>query len=110
MRIRFEDFVLNPFGKALKIYEFAGIDMNMDVKKWIDKATSPSNKEYISDHQGLLRNGLSVLNSWRKELGFENFKKIQKECQSVLQTLGYKQYNSEKELHDLTEFHFKPIW
>ena len=112
MRIRYEDFVLNPLGKTLKIYEFVGIEMTMNIKHWLDTAMSVTNEKNLSktSPMGLKRNVMSVLNTWRAESSFEDVLTMQRNCEWVLDKLGYKIFRTEKELRDLDELHFAPNW
>ena len=112
MRIRYEDFVLNPVGKTLKIYDFIGINMTMEVKEWLDEATSVTNKDNlaVASPQGMRRNVKTVLNSWRKDLSFEAVNLIQNKCDNVLNVLGYRRFNNEEDLQDLSKPYFNPYW
>ena len=112
MRIRYEDFALNPIGNTLKMYDFIGINMTMEVKEWLDKATSIANKNDLSvaSPQGLRRNVKTVLNSWRKELPFTAVQIIQNKCKSILDILNYKKFDSNEEMKKLSVSYFTPNW
>ena len=112
MRIRYEDFILNPLGYALKIYEFVGINMTLEVKQWLDVAMSVTNKDslYKKSPSGLKRNVKTVLNNWRKDLSFPIVKEIQTKCEEILNILEYKVYKNNYEMKDVRNLHFKPNW
>jgi len=112
MQIRYEDFVLNPLGKTVKIYDFIGIEMTVNIKEWLNTAMSATNKEDLSKTfpMGLKRNVMTVLNTWRTELTFDDVIKMQTHCNWVLRTLGYRIYHSEAELRYISKLHFKPNW
>ena len=100
MRIRYKDFVLNPLDKTLKIFNFAGIEMNMSIKFWLDEATSTDNAfVYSSSHpQDLHRNVRGVLCLWITKLSFKHVQIIQKDCSAVIKALRYKVYNDSNHL------------
>ena len=110
LRIRYEDFVLNPIGKTLKIYDFIGINMTMNVKEWLDNAMSVQNENNRAQPQSLKRNSKTVLNSWRKTLSFEAVELIQRKCEDVFKILGYAWFKNETELKDFSKPFFNPNW
>jgi len=112
MRIRYEDFVLNPIGNTIKIYDFIGINMTMNVKEWLDEAMSPRNygNVSVSSPQSMKRNVKSVLNSWRQELSYEAVEMIQNKCKGVLSILGYNKFRTNEDLKDLSKPYFFPDW
>ena len=112
MRIRYEDFILNPLGAALKIYKFVGLEMTMKVKEWLDVAFTTANKKSLakSSPQGLKRNIKSVLNNWRIDLNFETVQEIQAKCDNILKNLGYRIYKSNEELKEISKLYFTPEW
>ena len=112
MRIRFEDFVLNPIGKTLEIYNFVGLKMNMHIKSWLDKSTTHCNNENLSKTRqfGIRRNVLSVLKGWRERLKFTQVQEIQSKCQQVLDKLQYEVYQTDTDFKNFKTMHFEPYW
>ena len=110
MRIRYEDFVSSPLEKTQKIYDFVGINMTMEVKEWLDEATSVANDDNLSveSPQGIKRNAKTVLNSWRNDLSFEAVNLIQNKCDNAMNLLGYRRFNSKEDLKDLSKPYFNP--
>ena len=110
MRIRYEDFVSSPLEKTQKIYDFVGINMTMEVKEWLDEATSVTNDDNLSveSPQGIKRNAKTVLNSWRNDLSFEAVNLIQNKCDNAMNLLGYRRFNSKEDLKDLSKPYFNP--
>ena len=103
MRIRYEDFVSNPIANALKIYDFIGINMTVNVIQWLDIAMSKKNIDNRWQRQSLKRNPKTVLNSWRNTLSFEAVEMIQRDCGSVLSLLGYAWFKNEIELKNFSK-------
>ena len=112
MRVRYEDFAVDPVRQSEEIYKFAGIEMTDEVKTWLIKATSKKNPAGVSriEEQSLVRNPTDVLTKWRKELSFEKTKYIQNECSSILKTLNYEIYENEQDYQNTTKLHFIPRW
>jgi len=112
MRIRYEDFVLNPVGNTVKIYDFIGIGMMMNVKEWLDEAMSVTNKKELSitSPQSMKRNVKTVLNSWRKDLSFETVKMIQNKCKGILEALDYKIFDKNEDVKNFSLPYFLPEW
>ena len=112
MRIRYEDFALNPVGKTVMIFKALGINMTIELRNWLNSATSSDNANDLSIKQpsDLNRNVDSVLTQWRNQLTFEQMQKIQEKCGSVLKDLGYKIFNNPDEMKNLNNLHFTPNW
>ena len=112
VRIRYEDFAVNSVGKTVTIFNALGINMTMEVRNWLNSATSNDNGKALSLNQpwNLKRDVGSVLIDWRNRLSFEQVVMIQKGCKSVLEKLGYKIFNDSSELKNLNDLHFTPEW
>ncbi|XP_076801917.1 carbohydrate sulfotransferase 1-like [Clavelina lepadiformis] len=108
MRIRHEDFALDPIGVSAKIYDFVGINFPDSMKSWLRKATSSENKDDLSlkNPQGTNRDSMAVLSRWRESLSFEKVKAVQEICKEVMPKLGYRLFNSENELRNISKLHF----
>ena len=112
MRVRYEDFILNPIGFTLKIYEFIGLNMTLEIKDWLDTAFSVTNKDELAKKstQGLRRNVKSVMNNWRNDLSFEAVQEIQSKCGRILKILDYKIFRNNQDFKDLSTLYFTPNW
>ena len=112
MRIRYEDFALNSVGKTVTIFKDLGISITMEVRNWLQSATSKDNAKDLSIKQpwNLKRNVDSVLTDWRNQLSFEQVEMIQERCGTVLKELGYKIFSNSTELKNLNNLHFTPEW
>ena len=110
MRVRYEDFVLNPIGLTLKIYKFVGLNMTLRIKDWLDIAFSKTNHYVLAkgSPQSLLRNVKSVMNNWRKDLSFEAVQEIQSKCERILKILDYKIFRNNQDFKDLSTLYFTP--
>ena len=110
MRVRYEDFVLNPIGLTLKIYKFVGLNMTLRIKDWLDIAFSKTNHYVLAkgSPQSLLRNVKSVMNNWRNDLSFEAVQEIQSKCERILKILDYKIFRNNQDFKDLSTLYFAP--
>ena len=110
LRIRFEDFVVNPIRVTEEIYKFVGLSMTNQVKEWLSKAISEKNPKGLSRSQrfSITRNSKDVLVAWRKELSFEKTLLIQEICYDVLTKLNYKIYDNKDDYNNTNNLHFVP--
>uniref|UniRef100_H2YAG4 Sulfotransferase n=2 Tax=Ciona savignyi TaxID=51511 RepID=H2YAG4_CIOSA len=107
MRIRHEDFSMDPIKTAEKIYEFVSIPFDVDIKRWLVEATSfdKSLNLKVGD-QGTKRNSRDIVSAWRMKLTFEEVVVIQDICKDALTMLGYEVYNTNEDMLDLNKLHF----
>ena len=110
MRVRYEDFVLNPIGLTSKIYKFVGLKMTLEIKNWLDTAFSEKNSNELAKTApfSLQRNIKSVLNNWRKDMSFEAVQEIQSKCERILKILDYKIFRNNQDFKDLSTLYFTP--
>lgn len=106
MRLRHEDFALDPSGAARAVYDFSGIEMTENVLKWLEKATSTKNNSSLSlkDTQSTSRDPSYVVSAWRRKRTLPEVKIIQEECKDSLSLLEYKVFKDAQELIDLDKF------
>ena len=109
MRIRFEDFVLNPVEKSKKIFDFVGINMTNDVISWLKESVAVADEFNLFSNypQHRLRKPTSVI-MWRKRMPFEYVQEIQELCKPVFDWLGYKVYENQSEYRKLSQLEFIP--
>ena len=110
MRVRYEDFVLNPVKFTLKIYGFVGLNITLEIKDWLDIAFSKSNRDELvkTSPHGLLRTTNSVLNYWRKDMSFKAVQEIQSKCERIFKILDYKIFRNNQDFKDLLTLYFTP--
>jgi len=109
IRIRFEDFVLDPVKKARKIFDFVGINITEDVISWLEETVAaPDDLNLFANHpQSRLRKPASVT-MWRRRMPFEHVQNIQELCKPVFDWLGYKIYHNESDYRKLSQLYFIP--
>ena len=110
MRVRYEDFILNPIGFTLKIYKFVGLNMTLEIRDWLDTAFSVTNSNELAKTApfSLRRNIKSVLNNWRNDLSFEAVQEIQSKCERILIILDNKIFRNNQDFKDLSTLYFTP--
>nr|CAB3230827.1 carbohydrate sulfotransferase 1-like [Phallusia mammillata] len=103
IRVRHEDFALNPIEITQHIYDFVGINMNPTIKKWLKEATSQQNDANLSvkQSQGTKRNAAKVISAWRSKLSWDKVQMVQKICSEPLDLLGYRRFDSKKDLKSI---------
>ena len=101
MRVRHEDFSMEPFKVAEKIYKFIGIEMTEDVKTWLEKNTASGINSQGLSAQSTKRDSKTVASAWRNKLKFEHNEIIQDRCDDVLQKLQYRSFPSELDMKNL---------
>ncbi|XP_078482830.1 carbohydrate sulfotransferase 1-like [Ciona intestinalis] len=111
LRIRHEDFALEPIQVSEKIYKFLSLPFREDMRKWVLDATTSNTQasELKTGDQGTKRNSKEIVSAWREKLSFEEVVVIQEICKDSLNKLGYRVFNTEKELQNVQELHFEPM-
>ncbi|XP_067828814.1 carbohydrate sulfotransferase 3-like isoform X2 [Heptranchias perlo] len=91
MLMRYEDIALEPMKKALEMYQFAGLPITPEVKKWIyvNTQTSKGSDNVYSTH----KNSSAQFEKWRLALPFKIAAVVQKVCEPVMKLFGYKLVN-----------------
>uniref|UniRef100_F6ZR39 Sulfotransferase n=2 Tax=Ciona intestinalis TaxID=7719 RepID=F6ZR39_CIOIN len=110
LRIRHEDFALEPIQVSENIYKFLSLPFREGMRRWVLDATTSNTQtsELKTGDQGTKRNSKEIVSAWRGKLSFEEVDVIQEICKDSLNKLGYKIFNTEKELQNVQELHFKP--
>nr|XP_039273948.1 carbohydrate sulfotransferase 1-like [Styela clava] len=135
LRIRHEDFTVNPFETAEKIYRFIGKPKSEEVERFISKSHQSMNrildrirredekalleKKEIRNytrskeilHQmnnpfGTTRDAKEVLTKWRITLPYSVAQLVQEKCANVFEMLRYKMFNSKLDMVNLTKTYF----
>lgn len=89
--LRYEDLVRSPLNTSQELFDFAGIPMSNQVKKYlVNSANSSRDRRYNNHEYGTLRNNASVLiDAWRDQFSVEAVRAVESHCWPVLKILGY---------------------
>ncbi|XP_068173418.1 carbohydrate sulfotransferase 1-like [Antennarius striatus] len=102
MAVRYEDLARNPLEKTKEIYDYLGLSMSKDVRRWIDANTQVRPGFLTRLKYGTSRNSSANAESWRLKLGYDMVQYIQTVCGKPLLQLGYKMVNSTRELRNMS--------
>lgn len=87
MLVKYKDIAFSPVLTAMKIYKFAGFEMQESLIRWIIHATSP-NKETLDKEAkkafSSFRNSTANVEKWRRESPLERTRIIEQECGELL--------------------------
>ena len=97
--VSYEHLAERPNEVAKSIFNFLGVQYDKNIDEWLHKST---HAQKDNGFYGTLRtNSSNVASHWRKELSFDKVEIIQKNCEQVLQSLGYISFKTVKELRSL---------
>ncbi|XP_042191750.1 carbohydrate sulfotransferase 1-like [Callorhinchus milii] len=102
MLVRYEDLAREPFKKAKEIYNFIGLDIDSNVKKWLLHNTNGSSTATGNYKYTTTRNSTATAERWRLNLSFDIVQMVQNLCNDTLTQLGYRQVDSVKELRNVS--------
>ncbi|XP_072174275.1 carbohydrate sulfotransferase 3-like [Diadema setosum] len=90
--VRFEDFADSPLAVTQDLYDFVGLPLREDVKEWVQRNTNPvtTDNRIFSTH----KNSHSAAHHWVRDLKAMEIKRIEAECNDVLQLLNYTSSNN----------------
>ena len=90
MLVKYKDIAFSPVLTAMKIYKFAGFEMQESLVRWIIHATNP-NKEILDKEAkkafSSFRNSTANVEKWRRESPMERTRIIEQECGELLDLL-----------------------
>ena len=90
MLVKYKDIAFSPVLTAMKIYKFAGFEMQESLIRWIIHATNP-NKETLDKEAkkafSSFRNSTANVEKWRQESPIERTRIIEQECGELLDLL-----------------------
>ena len=90
MLVKYKDIASSPVLTAMKIYKFAGFQMQESLIRWIIQATNPS-KETLENEANKafssFRNSTANVEKWRQESPIERTRIIEEECSELLDLL-----------------------
>ena len=103
MRVRHEDFAMEPIRTTRDIYDFIGKPPTPELLDWVETATNGVKvaASQISPYS-TERDAKEVLTAWRTWYTFEEVSVIQEVCKESLALLGYSKFTSEAQLANLT--------
>ncbi|XP_043938515.1 carbohydrate sulfotransferase 1 [Protopterus annectens] len=101
MMVRYEDLARNPRKKTEEIYDFLGMSMDSNVEEWIQNNTRGGASE-VRDKFGTVRDSAATAESWRIKISFDIVLYAQRQCEQVLDLLGYRMVNSSDELKNMS--------
>ena len=90
MLVRYRDIAFSPVLTAMKIYKFAGFEMQENLIRWITQATNPSKETLDKEAKkrfSSFRNSTANVEKWRQESPIERTRIIEQECGELLDLL-----------------------
>lgn len=88
--LRYEDLVSSPLNASQELFDFAGILMTDQVRKYLVNGTNQSRDRGYTHEYGTLRNNASnLVDAWRTHLSAEAVRAVESHCWPVLEILGY---------------------
>ena len=94
MLVRYEDLAKDPYQKIKEILKFVGLDFHPRVKSYLDDhLNSDEDAPWSTRHDPR-----KVLKRWMKLMPWSQVVKCQYHCRSVMKSLGYRLFSSEKDL------------
>lgn len=108
--LRYEDLATKPHQIAEQLYQFVGITIASQVRRWIDRAHRDSVPSFsgmsdtvvfsseLNSRQGLM----DSVYKWRERMPYSVVRIIESECYEVMNVLGYKIVDDEEELRTIT--------
>ncbi|KAL9950494.1 hypothetical protein ACROYT_G042993 [Oculina patagonica] len=90
MRVRYKDIASSPVMTAMKIYKFAGFEMQESLIRWIIQATNPSKETLEQEAKkafSSFRNSTANVEKWRQESPIERTRIIEEECSELFDLL-----------------------
>lgn len=97
LRLRHEDFAVAPLPFVERLYDFIGVPPTPQLLKWFAKATSFS----AGSDQNTQRDSRAVASAWRSKLDYRRVAVVQRNCRRVLDSMGYKSFDSETALKNM---------
>ena len=107
--VRYEDMAVNPIRITRDIYNFVGIDLPESIVKWVKENTNMENDNSGSSKTGTgvfstHKNSTATASSWRKDIGMEEVREVQRICGDMMSVLGYPLVEKDVDLQNL-DFH-----
>ena len=90
MLVKYKDIASSPVLTAMKIYKFAGFEMQESLIRWIIHATNPSKETLDKEAKkafSSFRNSTANVEKWRQESPIERTRIIEQECGELLDLL-----------------------
>lgn len=90
MLVKYKDIASSPVLTAMKIYKFAGFEMQESLIRWIIHATNPSKETLDKEAKkafSSFRNSTANVEKWRQESPIERTRIIEQECDELFDLL-----------------------
>ena len=88
--LRYEDLVSSRLNTSQELFDFAGIPMSDQVKKYlVNSANRSRDLEYTHAYGTLRNNASNLVDAWRKHLSVEAVRAVESHCWPVLEILRY---------------------
>ncbi|XP_077988141.1 carbohydrate sulfotransferase 1-like [Glandiceps talaboti] len=110
--IRYEDMSEHPLEVAKHIFEFLGLQMHDNVKRWIEENTKEdANGNHLFYAWQTKRNSREASERWRYKMSYELVQKIENtgDCPQFMSIMGYKRAESFEQLLDTSVSYLLPI-
>ena len=98
--VLYEDIAKSPIEEAKHIFEFLNVQFEREIEQWIYSSTHASKNNGFYGTQRMNSEVSAV--QWRKDISFNKTLIIQKYCGDVLNALGFRSFQTDKELINLT--------
>ncbi|XP_041482335.1 carbohydrate sulfotransferase 3-like [Lytechinus variegatus] len=85
--IKYEDFAESPLTETQRIYDFIGMPLTRDLKRFVNETTHPKFSD--TNTFGTSKNSKNTAKQWMNDLTVLEERQILQECLDVLQLLGY---------------------
>ena len=106
MRVKMEEFHLDPDGMTQKIYDFIEINMNPQIQRWLfnNIPTATSDKGPTSETLHLKNN--DWMPAWKEKFSGKKLFQVETICKDAVHRLGYKMFAKNLLSRNLSRSHF----
>lgn len=85
--IKYRDIALNPLEKFSEIFEYAGLEMDPDIEKYIRDYTSPKNPKEAETFEYQPRASHKVLENWKSRLTESEIERVKSTTEDIYKKL-----------------------
>lgn len=87
--LRYEDLVSSPLNASQELFDFVGIPMSDQVKRYLVNSTNSRDRRYTHEYGTLRNNASKLIDAWRNHLSAEAVRAVESHCWPVLEILRY---------------------
>ncbi|KAL9952178.1 hypothetical protein ACROYT_G039393 [Oculina patagonica] len=87
--LRYEDLVRSPLNVSQELFDFAGIPMSDEVKKYLVSSTNSRDRSHSHEYGTLRNNAYKLIDAWRNQFSAEAVRAVESHCWPVLEILRY---------------------